>query len=122
MIEEEADCTEIYFVTHGTWGVAFNAFSPTEGGDKTERELLFDGLSETPEDMQKAGRKLAKTTVGHGYFGDYYILSSRRSQFHYVALTSCETFALPKRFLFNEILTKFPGLHQELLADSFFRY
>ena len=51
MIEEEADCTEIYFVMSGTWGVAFNAFVPTEVQSQADRDLLIDGLTDTPEDM-----------------------------------------------------------------------
>ena len=54
--------------------------------------------------------------------GDYYVLGSKRSQFHYVALTTVNTFALPQRFLFNVIFKKFPNLHQQMLSDAFYNY
>jgi len=58
----------------------------------------------------------------YGYIGDYYVLSSKRSQFFYVALSQVETFALTKQFLLNVIFKKFPGLQQELLSTTFSRY
>lgn len=61
--------------------------------------------------MRKHGHVVAKKFQGNGYVGDYYVLGSKRSQFHYVALSNLETFALQKSFLFNNILTKYPNLH-----------
>jgi len=33
-----------------------------------------------------------------------------------------QAFALPKKFMFKQIFKKFPGLHSEMLAESFSRY
>ena len=61
--------------------------------------------------------------MNYGYIGDYYVLASKRSQFYYVALnTRVEAFALTKKFLFKTLFKKFPGLHSEMLAESFSRY
>jgi hypothetical protein len=57
-----------------------------------------------------------------GYIGDYYILSEKRAQFHYVALSTVETYALTSDFLLNNIFQKFHGLHQDMIGDSFCRY
>jgi hypothetical protein len=55
---------------------------------------------QTPADMRTNGHMIAKRFDNFGYIGDYYVLSSKRSQFHYVALSRVETFALPKSFIF----------------------
>lgn len=60
--------------------------------------------------------------VNYGYIGDYYVLASKRSQFYYVALSLVKSFALTKQFIFKTIFKKFPGLHSEMLAESFSRY
>jgi Sec-independent protein translocase protein TatA len=39
-----------------------------------------------------------------------------------VALSRVSAFALSKEFIFNMIFEKFPGLHSEMLAESFSRY
>jgi len=39
-----------------------------------------------------------------------------------VALSSVECFALTKQFMFKTIFKKFPGLHSEMIAESFCRY
>lgn len=72
--------------------------------------------------MQKEGRCIALRRINFGYIGDYYLLSSKRSQFHYVALSTLECFALTKQFMYKNIFNKFPGLHSEMLAESFSRY
>ncbi len=51
---------------------------------------------QTPEDMHKLGYIIAQRRVNYGYIGDYYVLASKRSQFHYVALTQVEAYALTK--------------------------
>ena len=120
-IEEESDVTEIYFVIKGSWAVAFNIYVQADLVEE-EKSALSSEDSGLPEDMRKAGQVIAKKFKDYGYFGDYYVLSSKRSQFHYVALSHVEAYALPKRFVFNVLLKKFPGLHQVLLADAFHRY
>ena len=72
--------------------------------------------------MTERGILVAKKRTGQGYFGDYYIFASKRSEFHYVALTEVKTFALTKSFIFKELFKKFPGLQGEMLAESFSRY
>jgi hypothetical protein len=37
--------------------------------------------------MRNEGRFIAARRINYGYIGDYYVLSSKRSQFYYVALT-----------------------------------
>jgi len=39
-----------------------------------------------------------------------------------MAITNVQSFAIPKHFMFKTIFTKFPGLHSEMLAESFSRY
>ena len=65
---------------------------------------------------------IAKKRLNYGYIGDYYVFASKRSAFHYIALSPVHTFALTKKFMFKEIFKKFPGLHSEMLAESFSRY
>lgn len=65
---------------------------------------------------------IANKRVNYGYIGDYYVFASKRSQFSYIALSNVHTFALTKKFMFKEIFKKFPGLHSEMLAESFSRY
>ena len=72
--------------------------------------------------MRNEGRFIASRRVNYGYIGDYYVLSSKRSQFYYVALSQVEAFALTKQFMFKTIFKKFPGLQSEMLAESFSRY
>lgn len=49
-------------------------------------------------------------------------MASKRSEFFFVALRPVKTFALTKSFMFKTIFKKFPGLHSEMLAESFCRY
>lgn len=72
--------------------------------------------------MYNQGYLIAQRRAAFGYIGDYYVLSSKRSQFHYVALSQVETYALTKHFLYKTIFEKFPGLHQDMLSTSFSRY
>jgi len=66
----------------------------------------------------------AKRYKGFGYIGDYYVFASKKSQFTYMALgpSDVDAYALPKQFMFKHIFKKFPGLHSEMLAESFSRY
>lgn len=72
--------------------------------------------------MQKKGHLIAQKRNSYGYIGDYYVLSSKPSQFYYVALQNVEAFALTKQFLYRTIFQKFPGLQQDMLSESFSRY
>lgn len=72
--------------------------------------------------MYHQGYLIAQRRASYGFIGDYYVLSSKRSQFHYVALSQVEAYALTKHFLYNTIFVKFPGLHQDMLSESFSRY
>lgn len=117
MLREEADVTEIYFISKGEWAVAFNGFMT--GTDLLVDETEYVG---TPEDMKAEGKFIAMRRINFGYIGDYYVLASKRSQFHYVALSTLDCFAITKQFMFKKIFQLFPGLHSEMLAESFCRY
>lgn len=39
-----------------------------------------------------------------------------------MALTNVQSYAISKHFMFKTIFKKFPGLHSEMLAESFSRY
>lgn len=77
---------------------------------------------EIPADMLKQGHFIAQRKNGAGYFGDYYVLASKRSQFHYVALTHVHTFALTKKFMFGTIFKLYPELERVMLSEAFSRY
>ena len=74
------------------------------------------------QDINEAKIMPAKRYKGFGYFGDYYVFSSKKSQFTYMALSDVDSYALGKNFMFKDIFKKFPGLHSEMLAESFSRY
>jgi hypothetical protein len=121
LFEEEGDVTEIYFIMHGDWGVAFDSFAKSDHQglqlEEEDKEMLGT------RDMCERGILVAQRRMNYGYIGDYYVLASKRSQFYYVALQSrVEAFALTKKFLFKTLFKKFPGLHSEMLAESFSRY
>jgi len=119
ILEEEGDVTEIYFIVNGEWAIGYNSFRnnvPT---------FNFEEMSELPpgtQDINEAKIMIAKRNKGFGYIGDYYVFSSKKSQFTYMALSDVDTYALPKQFMFKTIFKKFPGLHSEMLAESFSRY
>jgi hypothetical protein len=118
ILMEEGDVTEIYFILKGEWAIAYNGYlTPSDGYQQNEDEDL-----QVPEDMRNEGRFIAARRINYGYIGDYYVLSSKRSQFYYVALSQVEAFSLTKQFMFKTIFKKFPGLHSEMLAESFSRY
>lgn len=96
ILEEESDVTEIYFVMKGQWALAFNCFVPPEDSEHVDDKPLLQHGEQDPADMRKHGHVVAKKFNGNGYLGDYYVLGSKRSQFHYVALSNVETFALQK--------------------------
>ena len=86
---------------NGEWAVAFDTF--TKGNitntnlDPEDEEMLG-----TP-DMCKRGILKTSSKTGYGYIGDYYVLSSKRSQFYYVAMSRVQVYALTKSFLFKQI-------------------
>ena len=120
MYEEEVDVTEIYFILKGDWAIAFNSYFRMN--DCQLVQTMHDDELKGPEDMWNLGYLIAQKKQSFGYIGDYYVLSSKRSQFFYVALSQMETYALTKHFMFNVIFQKFPGLQQEMLSTSFSRY
>lgn len=70
----------------------------------------------------RRGIVIATRKFKTGYIGDYYVLASKRAQFYYVALSRVSAYALTKQFMFKTIFKKFPGLHNEMLAESFAHY
>ena len=112
--------TEIYFIHKGEWAIGYNSYMPYLN------QHSFDVLEEDakgPEDLLEKGILIAQRRINFGYIGDYYVLASKRSQFYYVAIkNTVEAYALTKQFMFKTIFKKFPGLHSEMLAESFSRY
>lgn len=109
MLEEEGDVTEVYFVMEGRWAVAFDTFAKSEAASQCvegEDDELFG-----TKDMLNRGILCAMKKANYGYFGDYYVLASKRSQFYYVALSRVSAFALSQQFIFKTLFRKFPGLH-----------
>jgi len=109
--EEENDVTEIYFIIRGEYAIAFNSYYKFD--DNQLVSSITDEELKGPADMYKNGYLIAQKRSAFGYIGDYYVLSSKRSQFHYVAIGPgvVESYALTKDFLYNTIFKKFPGLH-----------
>ena len=60
--------------------------------------------------MCAKGVQIACNKFGFGYIGDYYCLSSKRSAFYYVAISKVSALALTKKFMFDNIFKKFPGV------------
>jgi hypothetical protein len=120
MYDEEGDVTEIYFILKGEWAIAFNSYCKSMDNQLTLQ--LVDDELKGPDDMFQEGKLIAQRRSSYGYIGDYYVLSSKRSMFSYVALSQLDTFAITKQFLYNNIFVKFPGLHQDMLSESFSRY
>ena len=118
ILEEEGDVTEIYFIISGDWGVGYNSFQGNISRFNYNAEFDLPGT----EDLDEKGIMIAQKRVNYGYIGDYYVFASKRSQFSYIALSTVKAFALPKKFMFKQIFKKFPGLHSEMLAESFSRY
>jgi len=119
MMEEEGDVTEIYFIMAGDWAVAFDSFAKGDLSNIMEDEN--DNMKGKP-DIQKRGILVATQKSGYGYIGDYYVLASKRSQFYYMAMSRVQAYALTKKFMFKQLFKRFPGLHSEMLAESFSRY
>lgn len=119
ILNEEGDVTEIYFIVQGEWAIGYDSF------DKKKKDFIFDEEAEYlpgQEDIREAKIVIAKHYKGYGYIGDYYVFASKRSAFEYMAITDVESYAIPKQFMFKNIFKKFPGLHSEMLAESFSRY
>ena len=119
ILEEEGDVTEIYFIVNGEWAIGYNSFRNNVPTFKFQEMVDFPPGT---QDINDAKIMIAKRYKGFGYIGDYYVFSSKKSQFTYMALTQVDSYALPKQFMFNDIFKKFPGLHSEMLAESFSRY
>ena len=120
ILNEEGDVTEIYFIVRGEWAIGYNSHENNVKGFS-----VFDEEAEYlpgQEDIRDRKITLAKHYKGYGYIGDYYVFASKRSEFEYMAITTVESYAIPKHFMFKNIFAKFPGLHSEMLAESFSRY
>jgi len=77
--------TEINFVLKGDWAIAFNTYMVLD--ETTEVKVNTGNEQEVPVDMIENGHCIAQQRKPSEFFGDYYVLASKRSQFHYVALT-----------------------------------
>ena len=93
ILEEEGDVTEIYFIVSGEWAIGYNSFKNNVPSFNFEEENEYGPGN---EDIRDRKIMIAKRYSGFGYIGDYYVFSSKRSQFTYMALTDVEAFALPK--------------------------
>jgi hypothetical protein len=120
MLEEEEGVTEMHFIMSGKWAIAFNSFDNMEAHSISIESIDQKYLG--TQDMTKKGIFCAEKTSGFGYIGDYYVLAHKKSEFHYVALTPVQTYALTKIFLFKTLFVKFPEVHMPMLSDSFSRY
>jgi len=120
IFDEEGDVTEIYFIMNGEWAVAFDSFAKDdlEGMAMDQEQAAMKGKP----DMSTRGILIALRKSNFGYIGDYYVLASKRAAFYYVALSRVSAYALTKQFIFKQLFKKFPGLHPEMLAESFSRY
>lgn len=103
ILEEEGDVTEISFILSGEWAIAFNTYMILEDPPDDKNPTLDPDDIAVPRDMTKQGHYIAQRRKKWEYFGDYYVLASKRSQFHYVALTQVQTFSLTKKFMFGTI-------------------
>lgn len=125
ILEEEGDVTEITFVFSGDWAVAFNTYMILEEGSRTDLFALEEeenSATRTPKDMTKQGHEIAVRRKACEFFGDYYVLASKPSQFHYVALSNVEAFAISKKFIFGTIFKKFPEVERSMVSESYLRY
>ena len=77
---------------------------------------------DTPSDMKTKGQYLAQIHKKDQFFGDYYVLSKKRSQFHYVALGFVHMFSLSKDFLFKKIFSHYPEFERLMVSEAFSRY
>jgi len=75
--EEEGDVTEINFVLKGDWAIAFNTYMVLD--DTTELKANAGSEMEIPPDMMEKGHWIAQQRKAFEYFGDYYVLASKRS-------------------------------------------
>lgn len=121
---EEGDVTEIYFIVAGDWAVGFNSHENNNRNINFDDDALIGDLNQgnLAKDIAEEKLVIAKQYKGFGYIGDYYVFASKRSEFSYMAITPVDTYAITKEFMFQKIFTKFPGLHSEMLAESFSRY
>lgn len=103
----------------GEWAIGYNSYDNNVKGFIFDPEYVYD---DTQMDIRDKKIVIAKNYKGYGYIGDYYVFASKRSEFEYMAITPVESYAIPKQFMFRTIFTKFPGLHSEMLAESFSRY
>lgn len=119
IFNEEGDVTEIYFIVKGDWAIGYNSH-----GDNVKGFVFDEDAEYLPgqEDIRENKIMIAKHYKGFGYIGDYYVFASKRSEFEYMAITDVDSYAIPKHFMFKNIFNKFPGLHSEMLAESFSRY
>lgn len=119
IIMEEGDVTEIYFIVNGEWAIGFDSHRNNVPTFNPEEQIDFPPGT---EDINESKIVIAKHNKGFGYIGDYYVFASKKAQFTYMALSDLDTYALPKQFMYKTIFKKFPGLHSEMVAESFSRY
>jgi hypothetical protein len=107
----------------GDWAICFDSYAKDDlQGMRFEEEEQQSDLTYKRSDMTKRGLVIALRKVNYGYIGDYYVLSSKRAQFYYVALSQVTAYALTKQFMFKYLFKKFPGIKNDMLATSFANY
>lgn len=90
MISEESDVTEITFVIEGKWGYCFDCKTQEPELIVEEEEMMGT------KDMHARGILIAQKNLGLGFFGDYQVLASKRSEFYIVALQRLQCYAISK--------------------------
>lgn len=66
--------------------MAFNCFDNDVDG-QVQMRMPDEGEIKAPEDMRKKGHTIGLSKKSFALIGDYNVLSSKPSEFHYVALS-----------------------------------
>lgn len=86
--DEEEEVTEMYFIKEGSVDIAFS--------------LIGKGM----KDNYTLGKKL----TGSQLICDHYVVNLQKSQFIYLATKDINCYALTKKFIHQEVFSKYPEI------------
>lgn len=101
ILDEENEVSEMYFIQEGSVGIGY--YLMTQGLSKKQFHICIE-----------AGQ--------YSYICDYYVCFNKKSEFIYMAVSPVKAMSLNKKFLQNEIFSKYPVIASKIKDRSATRY
>lgn len=97
LYDEEEDVPEMYFIINGVFGI---------------------GFSQNNRGINDQNYHISKEENGPFLICDHYVVNNCKSQFLYLAIEDVSALALSKKFLFEQVFSKYPDITAKIKDES----